>query len=215
MGNKRIVLGKRGSDYGLFISKDGEDADSTSTSGLIFDSNAAFTPTIKTYGQGFLQATTAFRSGTPKAEYSSGDAGTVRITHGLNYAPQVYMRWTHPEHVHQFANNGSGTPFASGEGDGNDGKAARRVYTPGRHQSSLSSLIVTNHFQYFEVKNQVGYGCDMEVDASYLYITSYETGGKGLSQIQAGSTNSETKFTGLGVYYSYIVTTTPFLGFNF
>lgn len=212
---RRIVLGKRGNDYGLFVSKAGADAASTSTDGLIFDSNAAFTPSIVTYGQGFLQATTTFRSGTPKEEYDSGDAGTVRITHGLSYAPQVFMRWTYPEHIHQFASSGSGTPFAAGEGDGNDGKAAMRAYTPGRHQSKLTSLIITSHFQYFEVKNEIGYGCDMEVDSTYLYITSYETGGKGLTQIQAGSSNTETKFTGLGVYYSYVVTTTPFLGFNF
>ena len=212
---RRIVLGKRGSDYGLFVSKAGEDAASTSTNGLIFDSNAAFTPSIVTYGQGFLQATTAFRGASPKGEYHSGDAGTVRITHGLSYAPQVFMRWTYPEHIHQFANSGSGTPFASGEGDGNDGKAAMRAYTPGRHTSLLNAEIDTPHAVNYEARTKIGYGCDMEVDSTYLYIVSYETGGIGLIATGLGSSLQETKFTGLGVYYSYVVTTTPFLGFNF
>lgn len=214
---RRIVLGKRGNDYGLFVSKATEDAASTSTDGLIFDSNAAYTMNVKTYGQGFLSATTTWRSGTPKAEWDSGDAGTVRISHGVGYAPQVYMRWTYPEHMHQYASSGSGTPFASGYGDGNTGKAAMRAYTPGRHQSRLDAQYFTGGGEpqdYYEANSDIGYGCDIEVDATYLYITSYETGGKGLSQVGLSGTQ-ETKFTGLGVYYSYIITTTPFLGFNF
>ena len=55
----------------------------------------------------------------------------------------------------------------------------------------------------------------MEVDSTYLYIVSYETGGAGLIATGLGSSLRETKFTGLGVFYSYVVTTTPFLGFNF
>ena len=108
---------------------------------------------------------------------------------------------------------GSGTPFAAGEGDGNDGKAAMRAYTPGRHQSSLIAFSFVGFPEpqdFYYANNQIGYGCDIEVDATYLYITSYETGGKGLN-VQT----QETKFTGLGVYYSYIITTTPFMGFNF
>jgi len=210
---RRIVLGKRGSDYGLFVSKAGEDAASTSTTSLIFDSNAAYTMNVKTYGQGYLQPTTSHRFSGPKAEYDSGDAGTVRISHGVGYAPQVFMRWTYPEHIHQYASSGSGTPFAAGEGDGNDGKAAMRAYTPGRHQSSLIAFSFQGYpepQEFYYANNQIGYGCDIEVDATYLYITSYETGGRGLN-VQT----QETKFTGLGVYYSYIITTTPFMGFKF
>ena len=217
----RILLGKRGNDYGLFVSKAGEDVTATTAgNSLIFDSNAAYTMSVKSYGQGYLQPTTTYRTGSPKASWSSGDAGTVRITHNVGYAPQVFMRWSYPEDIHQYASSGSGTPFASSLGDGNSGKVAFKAYTAARHQSEF----VASYFSggggepqhNFEARTQIGFGCDQEVDATYLYITSYETGGKGLAAGSAGNSGAQdTKFTGIGVYYSYIITESPFVGFNF
>ena len=55
MGN-RVILGQRGSSYGLFISKSGEDVTST-TNPLAFDSRAAESLQVHSYGQGTVSYT--------------------------------------------------------------------------------------------------------------------------------------------------------------
>jgi hypothetical protein len=56
--SKRILLGKKGSTYGLFISKPGVDVDNANTDQLIFDSTA------KGYGQAIFKETITLSRGT-------------------------------------------------------------------------------------------------------------------------------------------------------
>jgi hypothetical protein len=56
---KRLLVGKRGSNFGLFVSKPGVDVTSTSaTGGMAFDSNAIESPKVVGYGQGILSPRT-------------------------------------------------------------------------------------------------------------------------------------------------------------
>jgi len=56
--SKRILLGKKGSSYGLFVSKPGVDVDTANTDQLIFDSVA------KGYGQAIFKETITLSRGT-------------------------------------------------------------------------------------------------------------------------------------------------------
>ena len=83
----RVLLGKRGSDYGLFVSQNGVDVhDDTSTTPLAFDSRAVRGLMISAKGEGTLA---------PAASNSGGidSPTTVTISHGLGYAPAYAVRW--------------------------------------------------------------------------------------------------------------------------
>lgn len=56
--SKRVLLGKKGSTYGLFISKPGVDVTSANTDQLVFDSTAAG------YGQAIFKETITLSRGT-------------------------------------------------------------------------------------------------------------------------------------------------------
>ena len=49
----RVIIGKRGSDYGLFVSKSGDDV-TTTTNPLGFDSRAVESFIVHSYGEGIL-----------------------------------------------------------------------------------------------------------------------------------------------------------------
>ena len=89
---RRLVLGKAGSDYGLFVSKSGTDVvnDSgalTSGDNLLFDSRVGIgSLPLKFHGQGTL-GPPATRTDTVK-----GDTSTT-ITHSLGYKPFVIVQW--------------------------------------------------------------------------------------------------------------------------
>ena len=78
--------------------------------------------------------------------------------------------------------------------------------SPGRVSSTTSSIrfIMSGGepLEVEEMNNAIGYGIDFEVDSTYLYISNYESGFKGFPL-------QETKFTGLTIYYAYIITTAP------
>jgi|TARA_B100002003_G_C14078137_1_gene518651 hypothetical protein len=202
----RVLLGKRGSNYGLYVSSPGVDVtDTTATGGLIFSSDAAANNYAHAYGQGSLTATTTYRSGTPSSEWDSGDGSTVRIAHGLGYAPQVFMRWCYGHDLYTYSSGDGATVF-----NGTSGKYAMTSFTPGMSVSSLTA----SYSSTYECNTQIGYGCDMEITNDYIYIVNYESGGKGL--IATGASNAqETKFTGLTIYYAYITTKAPNNGLNY
>jgi hypothetical protein len=181
---RRIVLGERADgEYGLFVSAAGEDANSSNN--LTFDSNATFTSGIFAYGQGSVSARTVgstATTSTPKSLYTSEGAGSGqndRIAHNLGYSPQVFLRWCYPD---ELFTNPSGYPT---------GTYGVTTLSPGRSSS-----------------NDIGYGIDYEVDSTYLYISNFECGFKGHAQ-QGVGVAQETKFTGLTIYYAYIITTAP------
>jgi len=89
---RKVLLGKAGSDYGLFVSKTATDVvnDSgvlTDGTNLLFDSRVGIgSLPLKFHGQGTL--------GLPStsSDTLSGDTFTT-ITHGLGYKPFVIVQW--------------------------------------------------------------------------------------------------------------------------
>jgi hypothetical protein len=203
---RRIVLGERADgEYGLFVSAAGEDANSSNN--LTFDSNATFTSGIFAYGQGSVSARTVgstATTSTPKSLYTSEGAGSGqndRIAHNLGYSPQVFLRWCYPD---ELFTNPSGYPT---------GTYGVTTLSPGRSSSNTFAMRFTSGGysepqEFEEVNNDIGYGIDYEVDSTYLYISNFECGFKGHAQ-QGVGVAQETKFTGLTIYYAYIITTAP------
>ena len=196
MSDRRIVLGKRGNnDYGLFVSAAGEDANSTNY--LTFDSNAIFTHGLFAYGQGSVTTRTSVSQSSPKTLYTAeGTSGgqNDRIAHNLGYSPQVYLRWCYPDEIFT---NPSGYPT---------GAYGVTSLTPGRVSSTTSAIEFVNNGgepqEINKMQNAIGFGIDFEVDSTYLYVSNYEAGFK-------GNPGNEVKFTGLTIYYAYIITTAP------
>ena len=193
---RRIVLGERADgEYGLFVSAAGEDANSSNN--LTFDSNATFTSGIFAYGQGSVSARTSVSQSSPKTLYTAeGTSGgqNDRIAHSLGYSPQVFLRWCYAD---ELFTNPSGYP---------SGTYGVTALSPGRVSSTTTSIrfIMSGGepLEVEEMNNAIGYGIDFEVDSTYLYISNYEAGFKGFPL-------QETKFTGLTIYYAYIITTAP------
>ena len=85
---KRILLGKAGSDYGLFVSKAGIDVVNnsnvlTSSENLLFDSRVGIgSLPLKFHGQGTISAPAVV-----------GIPASTTITHSLNYKPFVIVQW--------------------------------------------------------------------------------------------------------------------------
>ena len=89
----RVLLGKRGSEHGAFVSKSGVDVtDTSSTTPLAFDSNAIASLLVHSFGQGVLipqePAGSSFSFG--GVTYTSHE---VQIAHGLGYTPAFAARW--------------------------------------------------------------------------------------------------------------------------
>ena len=114
----RVILGKRGSDFGLFVSKSGVDVTDTSlTTPLSFDSRAAASLTVHTFGQGVLLPVRGMSSFTyDSVTYTSSAAF---ITHGLNYHPSFMVRWCDARKI-----------GSSGATSGGSGDVAQEVYKP-------------------------------------------------------------------------------------
>ena len=83
----RVLIGKRGSDWGLFMSQKGVDVtDTSSTVPLAFDSRTHAGLVISAKGENSLA---------PPASNSGGidNPTTATISHGLGYIPLVAVRW--------------------------------------------------------------------------------------------------------------------------
>ena len=97
----RVLLGKRGtSDFGLFVSRSGDDV-LTTTNPLSFDSRAPTSLTVHSFGQGILVPSNLTNSFGGTLSYtfegttysSSSTSGTTTITHNLGYVPAFAVRW--------------------------------------------------------------------------------------------------------------------------
>ena len=93
----RVIVGKRGSDYGVFASRSGVDVtDTTLTTPLSFDSRAATSLNVHSFGQGIV---VAFNDGNGAAQQSITFGGvtytssSVIITHNLGFVPAFAVRW--------------------------------------------------------------------------------------------------------------------------
>lgn len=97
----RVLLGKRGtSDFGLFVSRSGDDV-LTTTNPLSFDSRAPTSLTVHSYGQGVLVPSGLTNNFGTALSYtfegttytSSATSGETSITHNLGYVPAYAIRW--------------------------------------------------------------------------------------------------------------------------
>lgn len=79
-GTRRVILGKRGDDYGLFVSKAGFDAFTAGDDDLVFNSNQNV---FKIVSEGNVNITADNGGGT-------GVIGQVTITHNLGYIPAIF-----------------------------------------------------------------------------------------------------------------------------
>jgi len=188
----RVLIGKRGSEYGLFVSKPGVNVASTSaTGGLAFDSNAVESPRVVGYGQGILSPRTTgdqtFDGAKAIYTAASSAAHNVRITHGLSYAPLIFVRWSY-------------------EGDLSSSKAAR-TYNVGHVSSTYTHSYNYGFGTHWYAINEIGMGLVAEVDSTYLYIASMEYGGLGKSSYLTNNNAAQhQKFAGIDIYYAYVIT---------
>tara|TARA_R100001463_G_scaffold66737_3_gene120393 strand:+ start:156 stop:755 length:600 start_codon:yes stop_codon:yes gene_type:complete len=114
----RVLLGARGSDKGLFISASGVNvADTSSTTPLVFDSRAAMSLIVHSFGQGVLLPIRGMSSFQYDGITYTSDV--AKITHGLNYSPAFMVRWC-----------GGNKIGASGASSGGSGGVAQEVYKP-------------------------------------------------------------------------------------
>lgn len=182
----RVLLGNRGSEYGLFVSKPGVDVTSTSaTGGMAFDSNAVESPRVVGYGQGILSPRTTgdLTYSEAKAIYTGAPSAShvVRVSHGLSYAPLIFIRWSYG-------------------GDLSSSKAAR-TYNMGHVCSEYAVFQFSFGGAFYYIDSTIGMGLKAEVDTSYLYIASMESGAQDNS---FGTTSN--KYNGVNIYYAYVIT---------
>ena len=97
----RVLLGKKGtSDFGLFVSRSGDDV-LTTTNPLSFDSRAPTSLTVSSFGQGILVPNNLTNTFGSSLSYtfegttytSSATSGETSITHNLGYVPAYAIRW--------------------------------------------------------------------------------------------------------------------------
>ena len=190
--SNRVLLGNRGAQYGLYVSRPGVDVTSTSTTGgMAFDSNVVENPRVIGYGQGVLSPRTTgdqtFDGAKAIYTAASSAAHNVRITHGLSYAPLIFVRWSY-------------------EGDLSSSKAAR-TYNVGHVSSTYTHSYNYGFGTHYYALNEIGMGLVAEVDSTYLYIASMEYGGLGKSSYLTNNNAAQhQKFAGIDIYYAYVIT---------
>jgi hypothetical protein len=87
----RVLIGNRGSDYGIFISREGQNVAST-TSSLVFDSNAVKGFNTVTKGQGILSP-----------------GGTRSFSHGLGFKPYASVTYCFPDDINESSPSNTAT----------------------------------------------------------------------------------------------------------
>lgn len=182
MGN-RVILGNRGSTYGLFVSQNGVDVTDTSlTTGLAFDSRSIRGLVIHSKGEGSIAATTANSLG-------AYTAGTATISHGLGYIPLVAVRWC----------------YASDLSSG----VATRMYSPSQGYFSQGGFDQADDEETSDWEESTSVGIDVSLSTSNLLITNHEYGyACEVGDDQAGLPSGiEDQFgtNAQAIYYAYII----------
>lgn len=177
----RVILGQRGSDYGLFISQNGVNvADTTSTTPLAFDSRAVRGLVIHAKGEGSL------------APYATNDSSgidnytTTTITHNLGYIPLYAVRWCYA------------SDLTSG--------VANRMYTPSRARNSDGSYVIEEEAESDWNEISMG-GIATSASTTTITIENHEFGynvevgtdDAGAAPEEEFGTNKQT------IYYAYII----------
>ena len=117
----RVLLGKRGSDFGLFVSRSGQNVE-TSTDPLAFDSRAAETLIVSSFGQGILVPQVQHRTTGNQLTYTF-DSTTYNqhqatITHNLGYIPCYAVRFCTANQISNSVATSSYTTFRYVSGNG-------------------------------------------------------------------------------------------------
>jgi hypothetical protein len=192
----RVLVGKRGSDFGLFVSKSGDDVVTTSNA-LAFDSRAAFDLKPIAYGQGSINAhqtvdgkVASLYGQDAKTYYTNNNTASQvgRVSHNQSFTPLVAVRWSYADDL-----------------DGSN--RAQISFPPMKHLSNAfgSRIVQQGNFGFSAQKllnNQIGLGFDFEVDSNYIYFLSYECGMRALDSTR---TITRTIYTGRTIYYAYVV----------
>jgi hypothetical protein len=178
----RVLLGKRGSDEGLFISQNGVDVtDTSSTTPLAFDSRAVRGLVVHAKGQGSLAPNSS------NTEGGVDSPTTATITHGLGYVPLYVVRWCYASDLF--------------------GGVALRMYTPSMARTEYWSLeqgYSGDIDEWAEIENL---GVATSASTSTLTIENHEFGYS--VQVEADdSGNAPNEVFGQNkqtIYYSYII----------
>ena len=179
----RVLLGKRGtSDFGLYVSADGENVIST-TNPLSFDSRAVESLIVHSYGQGILIPDATNASGTTLNFTYNGVTYTndeVSITHNLGYRPAYAVRWCR---VTDLDSNGIAT----------------KVYNPNQGHYSVS--------EYDENEDEeITSGQDTGIDVRLATNSPYALSIRNNWLTDDNGDNSVTSITSGMVYaYSYLI----------
>jgi hypothetical protein len=200
----RVLIGKRGSsDYGLFVSKPGDDV-LTTTNALAFDSRAASDLKPIGYGQGSVSAHTPVNGGSlnlmgvsPKTYYTNNTsaAQVARVAHNQSFTPLVAVRWTYDDDL--------------------DGSNRANITFPPMISLSYLNALDPGDFTQFpptpstpKANTQIGHGFDFEIDSTYLYFLNYECGMRAYNT----SLTNRTVYSGRTIYYAYVIFDTPNIG---
>jgi|TARA_Y100000114_G_scaffold153616_1_gene173920 hypothetical protein len=178
----RVLLGKRGSDFGLFISQNTVDVTDTSvTTPLAFDSRAVRGIAIHAKGEGSL----APNSGNNASAIDIPTTAT--ITHNLGYIPLYTVRWCYASNLSSGVATKMFTPsyrrFEDGNFDFADDEEEsdwREIQTGGVSTGASTSTITINNHEY-------GYSVEVGNDDA------------GSAPNEEFGTNKQT------IYYAYII----------
>ena len=143
----RVLLGKRGSDYGLFVSQKDIDVTNTSlTTPLAFDSRAVRGLMVHAKGENSLAPAA---SNTNNIDTPS----SVSISHGLGYTPAYAVRWCIASDLSSGVATRMRFPthYREGQDDSNE-------------EEEEQAEIITN------------YGCTTNISSSHLTINNHMFG---------------------------------------
>tara|TARA_Y100000034_G_C6854655_1_gene388181 strand:+ start:364 stop:939 length:576 start_codon:yes stop_codon:yes gene_type:complete len=176
----RVLLGKRGSDYGLFVSqKDVEVTNTSLTTPLAFDSRAVRGLIVHAKGENTIAAP------------SGGDdfaTTSVNISHGLGYTPLVAVRWCQSSDI--------------------SGGIATKMWTPHTWQQELEESNQAEGEEDEDIwKEYESKGLNCSVNSSNLTITNFWSGVTiRVEEDPGGSAPAEITCDGAEtLYYAYII----------
>lgn len=178
----RVLLGKRGSDFGLFISQNNVDVTDTSvTTPLAFDSRAVRGIAIHAKGEG------ALAPNSNSNEAAIDNPTSVTITHNLGYIPLYVVRWCYASNLSSGVATKMFSPSYRRVEDGNFDQQDDEEISEWREinaagistGASTSSIIINNQ--------------------EYGYSVAVDDNDAGTAPAEEFGTNKQT------IYYAYII----------
>jgi|TARA_B100001964_G_scaffold181391_1_gene200560 hypothetical protein len=142
----RVLLGKRGSDHGLFVSQAGDNV--ISDDNLSFDTRCVGGFSVALKGEGSIVAPAHMdQGGTDFSDLNT--TTTATIPHGLDFTPAFAVRWCYAKDL--------------------TSSVADRMYHPSRLHTM--QIDYTTSTQYY-----ANGGCEASIDGTNLTITNHENG---------------------------------------